>query len=140
MLTMTVMSRKRTAAACRRNKLIKLSKREKHFNLKLILRIICQKFPKISIVLILSRNCCQVTRIDRSDRLWFRMFTRLVCDLAEAADRPLVAQSVFPAQVEAPLLPRDERLGSGVWGPGLHPWPGPEGGASVCPPRPSAGH
>lgn len=71
-----------------------------------------------------------------------QILARLVClfltDLTEPTNRPLVGQFVFPGEVQAPLLARDEGLGSGVGGPGLHP--GHRLRASACPPpRPAAG-
>lgn len=41
--------------------------------------------------------------------------------LTEPTNRPLVGQFVFPGEVQASLLAGDERLGSGIGGPGLHP-------------------
>lgn len=47
--------------------------------------------------------------------------TEPFCYLTEPTNRPLVGQFVFPGEVQAPLLAGDERLGSGIGGPGLHP-------------------
>ena len=52
-------------------------------------------------------------------------------DLAEATHRPLVGQFVLPGEVQAPLLARDEGLGSGVGGPGLHPGQRPAADAEL---------
>ena len=60
-------------------------------------------------------------------------------DLAEAPDRPLVGQFVFPGEVQAPLLSRDEGLGSRVGGPGLHPPDTELSRPSACPPPPAGG-